>query len=366
MDPFRSLSTSDQLANFLRQQILNGALRGTMPGINQLVQSLGVNSVSVAKAVQQLEHEGLIVNQGSRRVRLIAPITITKSASLKVGMLYYDATNAFRHDALSITKELANAGHTVVTAAKSMMEMKMDAKRTADLVKSMDVDAWIIYAGSRQILEWFEQRETPAFALYGRLNNIALASMAIRKTPVISTLISKLVAFGHSRIVMLTREERRKPHLGFVEQFFIDELESHGIKTGSYNIPDWNDRPEGLEKIIHSLFQHTPPTAIIVGDSVLFHAVQVHLVNKGISAPNQISLFCNDSEQSFEWVIPDISHIKWDYRPSIRRIIQWAKNISQGKIDIKKSYSKAILFEGNTIGPAPKNLTQKANINLRS
>lgn len=354
MEPFRPLSTSEQLANHLRQQILNGVLRGNLPGVNQFVQTLGVNSVSVAKAIQQLEREGLVIHQGSRRVRLIAPITHTKPGSLKIGLLYYDAGNALRHDALVIKQELIDAGYTVVVAPKSMMEMKMDPKRIASLVRSMNIDAWIIYAGSRQVLEWFEQQDIPAFALYGRLNQVNLASMGIRKSLVLAELVRKLVGMGHKRIVMLAREERRKPHLGFLEQLFIDELEAQGIKTGAYNIPDWDDSPEGLEQVIHALFKHTPPTALIVGDSLLFHAVQVHLAQKGIFAPRNISLFCNDFEQSFMWNLPEIAHIQWDHRPSVRRVIQWAKNIAGGKDDRKKSHTKAVLHLGGTIGPVPK------------
>ena len=351
MEPFRPLSTSDQLAQHLRHEIFKGTLSGTMPGIKQLVQSLGVNSVAVTKAVQQLEREGLVAPQGDRRSRLISKTARSRQASLKVGMLYYDDTIGGRPDTLNIKQELANAGHTVVVAPKSMVEMGMDATRTARLVRSMDVDAWVVYAGSRPILEWFEQHDLPAFALHGRLDKASLAGIGVSKMPVMSALVSKLVAWGHSRIVMLAREERRKPHLGTLEQSLIYQLEAHGIHTGSYNIPDWEDTPEGLEKIIRSLFQYTPPTALIVGDSNLLHAVQVHLAQKGILAPKHISLFCNDMEQSFTWTRPEISHIRWDHRPTVRRVVQWANHVAHGKEDRKKSYINAALYEGGTIGP---------------
>ena len=73
MKPFRALNTSDQLAGHLREEILSGRLRGAMPGIQQLVKTLGVNSLAVNKAVQQLEREGLVISQGKRRQRLISP-----------------------------------------------------------------------------------------------------------------------------------------------------------------------------------------------------------------------------------------------------------------------------------------------------
>lgn len=354
MEPFRPLSTSEQLAEYLRQRIHNGTMSGAFPGINQLVCSLGVNSVAVTKAVRQLERDGLVVYQGDRKRRRIADDAQSRSTFLKLGVLYYDASNALRHDWLNIKQELLGAGHAVVSAPKTMVEMGMDAERTARMIKPIEVDAWVIYAGSRQILEWFERQEKPVFALHGRHNSVDIASISVKKAQVISSLVDKLVTLGHSRIVMLAREERRKPHLGLLEQVFIDELEANGIPTGAYNIPDWVDSPDGLEKVIHSLFQHTPPTALVVGDSSLLHAVQVHLANRGVLAPKQISLFCNDSEQSFSWTLPQVAHIRWDHRPSVRRILQWANHVTQGKVDRKKSYIKAVSYEGGTLGPAPR------------
>lgn len=354
MEPFRPLSTSDQLAQHLRNEIQKGTLSGLLPGVKQLVQSLGANSVAVTKAIRQLERDGLVTPQGDRRSRLINRTARSGKSSLKIGMLYYDATIEGRQDVLSIKQGLTHAGHTVITAPKSMLEMEMNIRRTARLVESMGADAWVIFAGSIEILEWFEQLGLPAFALHGRLNKVALAGMGVRKMPVMAALIDKLAAFGHSRIVMLAREERRKPHSGALERFFIEQLESRGIPTGPYNIPDWDDSPEGLEKVINSLFQYTPPTALIVGDSMLLHAVQVHLAQKGILAPKHISLFCNDLEQSFAWTRPEISHIRWDHRPTIRRVIQWANHVTRGKEDRKKSYVKATLYEGGTIGPVPR------------
>ena len=73
------------------------------------------------------------------------------------------------------------------------------------------------------------------------------------------------------------------------EQFFLEQLEANGIQTSPYNIPDWEDTPAGLKKVIDSTFKHTPPTALIISDPILFHAIQVHLAHKGIWAPEHIT-----------------------------------------------------------------------------
>ncbi len=351
MNSFRQKSTCDQLADHLRQEILNRTLTGAMPGIKQLVQRLGVSSSALTAAMKQLEHEGLIVSQGDRRKRLIVPSKGTTAASLRVGVLLYDASSALRYDTMTLSHELTKAGHTVIFASKSMVELGMDVERIALHVNATDVDAWVILAGSRQVLEWFTEQSKPAFALYGRSVKLSIASMTIGKTSVISTLVKKLSAIGHFRIVLLVREERRKPQLGSLEQFFLNELEANGIQTGPFNIPDWEDSPEGLQQVIDALFKHTPPTAIIIGDASLFHATQMHLARRGILAPDHISLICTDIEHSFIWNRPKIAHIQWNYGPIIRRISQWANNTAKGKEDRKQSYQKASLFEGDTIGP---------------
>jgi DNA-binding LacI/PurR family transcriptional regulator len=351
MKPFIRLSTSEQLAEHLRREIENGAISGAMPGVQQLVKILGVNSVAVGKAVQQLEHEGLVLYQGGRKSRMIVENSTRIPYSLRIGMLFYENTDELRFDVLAVRQELLRLGHTVFSCPKSMQDLGRDVDRIRMQVSRLEADAWLVFAGSVSVLEWFEKQGKPTFALYGRFHQANLASMAIRKAPVISALIEKLVGLGHRRIVLLTREERRKPMLGQFERAFIDELEKHGIMTGMFNIPDWEDTPEGLENVIHSLFRTTPPTALLVGDSTLLHATQLHLGSRGVFAPKDVSLFCNDFEPSFRWTHPKISHVQWDHRPIVRRISNWAKNVAQGREDTRKSFVKAYLREGNTIGP---------------
>ena len=354
MKPFRPLSTSDQLAQHLRAEITSGRLTGAMPGIKQIVQSLGVNSVAATKAVQQLEREGLIISQGDRRKRLISDQADSLPHSMRVGILYYDPHNLYRSDALELRQGMTDAGHTPLSAPKTMQDLGMDPQRIIRHVKSIEADAWIIYAGSFELLQWFAESDIPAFAIYGRLTSVNIAGMAIRRTHLMESLIKKLVELGHQRIVLMVREERRKPDYGLPERFFLEQLQANGIQTGPYNIPDWEETPDGLEQGLEKLFEHTPPTAMIIGDSVLFHAIQNHLSRRGINAPQDISLISNDYTESFDWTRPSVAHIQWDYRPTIRRVMQWLKNISQGREDRKRSYTKANFHDGDTIGPAPK------------
>ncbi|MDX1681159.1 MAG: substrate-binding domain-containing protein [Akkermansiaceae bacterium] len=354
MRSFRSKSTSEQLADHLRDEILNGRLTGAMPGIQQLVQTLGVNSAATTKAVRQLEREGLIISQGKRRRRLIATDVKPSKHSLRVTFLHYDAQNELRHDSLLVRQALIDAGHTPIMAPKTMQELGMNPERIARMAESADTDAWIIYAGSADTLQWFADHRLPALAIYGRFNQIAMPAIGIQRQHVDEMLTERLIRLGHRRIVWINRKERRRPKLGSSELRFLEKLESHGIQTGPYNIPDWEESPQGLGICLDRLLQHTPPTAMIICDPVLFHAIQTHLAYRGFKSPDQISLYCDDYAESFDWALPSTAHLRWDHRPVVRRVLQWTKNLRLGKEDLKQTLIKAEFADGDTIGPPPK------------
>ena len=154
-------------------------------------------------------------------------------------------------------------------------------------------------------------------------------------------------------MVMMVREERRKPQPGANEREFLKELAKLGIQTGSYNLPDWGNDHEGLHQCIDSLFKHTPPTALIFGEPALYLAARQYLADRGITAPRDVSMISMDPNPSFDWFHSPISHITWDSKPWITRVVKWADNIAMGKEDTKKTLSKASFVEGSTIGPAP-------------
>lgn len=134
---------------------------------------------------------------------------------------------------------LQKAGHAPFFAEKSLYDLGMDVQRIAAYAEKLKVDAWIISSGSREILTWFSTRAVPAFAQFGRPTALPIAGMGVRKSPAMILAVRKMIQLGHKRIVMMVREERRKPKPAIYEQAFLDELEKHGIATGPYHLPEW-------------------------------------------------------------------------------------------------------------------------------
>jgi len=158
---------------------------------------------------------------------------------------------------------------------------------------------------------------------------------------------------GRHRIVLIVREMRSKPGPGAPEQAFLDELKAQGIRSGAYNLPDWNDDAHGLRHLLESLFRTTPPSALLVSTPELFNAVQIQLARWGLNAPEDFSLICTDYHNEFQWRLPAISHLAWDSRPLVRRVVKWADNVRLGREDRRKTYTKTEFVEGGTIGSVP-------------
>jgi DNA-binding LacI/PurR family transcriptional regulator len=349
MNQWQRLSTVDQFTAHLRAGLLSGHWTGTMPGELRLAEEFGINRKTVKAALERLEQEGLLVGQGTgRRRKIVLPEGHTPPA-LRVGILVYDS--AEHEFILDLRHLLEKAGHTPFFPAKTMEDLGMDVRRVARLVQKTEADAWVVVSASREVLEWFAQQETPAFAVFGNRSGLPIAGSGPDKTPALAEATRRLVALGHRRISLLCHREHRLPQPAKAIRALFDELEAAGITTGAFNLPDWEESKEGFGRVFDSLFGTTPPTALILDEPFLFHAGFHHLARLGLRVPEDVSLVCTDPDPTFTWCAPSVAHISWDYRPVVRRVVRWARNISQGKEDTRQTMIKAEFVEEGTIGP---------------
>jgi hypothetical protein len=347
------LSGPEQVAECLRDELVRGRWTGLLPGIHTLSAELGYPRKPVERALLLLEKQGLLMPQGvGRRRKIVIPKGFTAPA-LRVRILHYQQIDLKLDYVLDLQHRLMEAGHSVGFAAKPLLELGLDAKRVAELVRKTDTDAWVVFAGSREVLEWFANQPVPAFAMFGRRRSVRIAGTGPDKLPALVAAVRRLVALGHRKIAMLVREEHRQPRPSPYARTFLDELEAHGIFTGSYHLPDWEDSGEGFRRCLDSLFRITPPTALILDEAFLFNLAQHHLARRGVLAPQHVSLVCSDPDPAFGWADPSVAHIRWDSRQVVRRIVRWADNVARGKDDRCQTLTKAEFVEGGTIAPVP-------------
>ncbi len=182
--------------------------------------------------------------------------------------------------------------------------------------------------------------------MFGTMQDLPIAGTGPDMLVALRQAIQSLTDKGHRSIVLLTREERRKPNLGKFEQVFLEELENRGISTGAYNLPDWAETDMGLRDCLESLFRITPPSAILIGDWILFLAVQNFIARKKNPSIKEVALICTEFHPSFKWCAPSIAHIYWDHTPMVRRIVKWINNIARCKDDRRQGLTVAKFIDG--------------------
>lgn len=325
-----------------------------MPGSKTLAAELGVNHKTVNAAVSLLEKEGILIPQGTGKPRRIVLPTNSQPPALRVAIFPFAQTDSQIHYIVSLQHKLIEEGHNCTMMSTSLIELDMDPKKIGRLVKKTQADAWIVVAASREVLEWFAKQPFPTFAMFGNLGDIPLPRARPDKGPAIIMATNRLIGLGHKRIVWIIRRENLTPEPRPILKQFLQHLEDNGIPSGRYNLPVWDDSPEGLQQCLEALFQHTPPTALLIDEAFIYYVVQQFLAKRGLVAPRDISLICHAPDPTFLWCNPKVSHINYDSSEWIRRALDWSRNIAHGKEDLKQTNSKCAFFEGETIGLAPK------------
>ena len=356
----RFLSKIEQVAAYVRDELASGKWHYEIPGREDLAIECGVNAKTVESALRLLERDGLLLAQGAGRRRRIAAQAQAKGA-LKITFMVYEQPGPVQisyNDPAQISyndfsHQLTRAGHSSTIAGKSLTDLGMDLRRVAKYVKGIKNDAWVIIGGPREVLEWFSQQAVPACALFGRSSQLPISAVRIDKKAAMQRAVERLVQLGHRRIVLLARTDRRKSGPGLHERMFLAELEAHGIPTGPYNLPDWENDVESYHGCLAALFGKTPPTALFIDEPPLFYAALLFLSRRGLCVPRDVSIVCHDPDRWFTWCDPVASHFNWDARPVWTHLIRWANQIAAGKDLIKHSLINAEFIEGGTIGPAP-------------
>lgn len=352
MSEFKTSRVTEQAAAHLRGELRKARWTELMPGRRVLARELGVSQSTVQGALDTLEAEGLLVAEGVGKRRKINLKARPDAARLTIRILLYDRRELAQFESRKLRHLLQEAGHLVEYAEKDLHDLGMNAKRVAAFVRRHPADAWVVNAGPRAVLEWFAEQPLPAFALFGQKAGLPIAGASPRKIPALVDAVRRLAALGHRRIVMIVREEWRNPAPGIFQQAFLDELVALGIPTGAYNLPNWEDNPEGLCRGLDSLLAMTPPTALIISEPKLFVAVRDYLAQRGFVAPRDVSLICDDPDSIFDWCRPAVAHIAWSHEPIVRRVVRWAENVAKGRDDRRQTFTLGKFIDGGTVGPA--------------
>jgi len=334
---FKPLTLVDQVANHLRREIARGRWADSIAGRKVLVRELGVNGSTVERAMGQLEKEGLLEAQGKGKPRRVRGVAVPSVPCTRVAIMLYEPADAYHALIVDLQHQLSKSGHVVSFASKSLMELRHDPKRVLAVLEKTPADAYILLAASKPVLRAVLELPAPVFALFGRMADLPMAGVGQNTLKAMREAIDCLCHHGHERIVKLTREENLKGDLGSVERDFLNHLKSRGLPTSSYNLPHWQNTPQGFHRCLEELFRVTPPTAIILDEWKLYYLARNYLAGKRGRASRDAVCISMDYHESFDWCRPLVPHFYCDQQKYAKRTVQWVNNVARGRKDVRQT-----------------------------
>lgn len=356
MIPMSRRSLSDQTAEYLRSGFRQGRWKVGVPGVVRLAGELGVSREVVRAALHQLEEEGILKAAGAGKRRELAELSGEPARRIiRVGILLAQPLqneNGFSQRLFQTIKHSAEAmGYECFFASQSLWELEAKPRRVARLVKAARADAWIVYGGTREVLEWFAMQEFPVLAVGGRAEGLAMEWIRADLKPPLEAVVDSLAAMGHRRMVLLCPGYWRKPDPGPPAAAFLARLAHWNIPASDYNLPDWEVTPEGLRSLLEALFFATPPTALLTLTPDTCDALLAFLANRGLRVPQDVSVICLMSDAVFNMRLPPLAHFEWPMQGLVRQTMRWIKGVAAGHPGRQARTCTATFVPGGTIAP---------------
>jgi DNA-binding LacI/PurR family transcriptional regulator len=321
-----------QTVTFLRAQLRDGKWAGKLPGIQVMAVECGVSHDTMRAAVRQLEADGWIVPGGSGRCREVATAVVQADPQKLRVMVFLslpieDDDSEAREVLWEMRALIEGNGHTCQFAPKTLRDLKHDLRRVKQYVGKYKVDAWVVAAATKEVLEWFASQSTPAMALGGSSLSISIAGTGWVMAGVMKQICQRLIELGHRRIVFVATEVIRRSPLADVMR---NELEARGVVTGSYHLPVWDQTPDGLQELLSNTFRISPPTALIIELTNWLPGILAFLAKAELRVPQDVSLVYLENDPSFVWHRPPISHV-WNGKEQLAaNVARWVNGLMWG------------------------------------
>lgn len=356
MKRVQRIGLTGQTVEWLREQLREGKWSGKLPGIPVMAARCGVSHNTMRAAVQRLEQEGLILSHGAGRPREVAAKAVHAGPrKLRVMVLpampLHEEDSHMRDAYQKMHALFESHGHTCLLTPTTLTDLKYNLSRVKKLVAGQQADAWVIVGASADILQWFADQPTPAFAFGGNSLKIPMAGTGLVLHDELRRIYRHMIALGHRRIVMITNSVARQS--SSLAPILREELAACGVTMANYHLPDWEESPEGLQTLLANTFQVTPPTALIVDGLNWLSGVMSFLAAANLIIPRDVSLLNLLSDATINWYRPKIAHIQWDNLELTHKVSQWVDGVARGKIDRKFRPVALKFIEAESIGRAP-------------
>lgn len=307
----KRISLTSQVVDLLRKGISEGEWSEFLPGERELCSRLAISRPTLRAALQELQKEGVIRVDKTRRRRIVGSARARKAASNVVCLLSPIPLYSVPPHTLfwidEMRDHLIEAGYRLEIHHGERFYREDPNKSLASLVQQTRAAGWLLWLSTARMQRWFEARNVPCLVMGSSHRGISLPSLDLDQRSVCRHAVSQFLARGHKRIAFIIHSG------GFAGDLeSIEGIEEAHAQFGGAALPPeivWhNSTPEGILQKLNGLFRRSqPPTAFLVARSATVLTVLGYLLKRGLEFPKDALLISRDHDPFLEYVVPTVA-----------------------------------------------------------
>ena len=349
-----------ETAATLKQWITAGVLQDVLPGELDLKARLRVGRDTLRLALELLTNEQWVEpsTQGrKRRIRVQKfpqpkhqagselPVTFLSPYRVQQGQTVLEMEHT--------EKRLVELGRNLQYVSPDIFHLKHPEHQLKNLVGTHPSSAWVLYASSNPVQEWFAKQGLPTLIHGWPYQDVNLPYVAKDWDPAGFHLGLNLIRHGHRRIGMFEYKERGVGAM-LIESGLRRAIETAG--NGAKLLMFKDERTaESIARAYEAAFKlRKRPTAMVLTSSNHLLTSFYWMVSKGIRVPGDVSLVVMPNDTWYSEFYPALCH----YRPNTNAFSHGIADrvlelVEHGRV-IRKSLAVPVEYApGATIGPAP-------------
>lgn len=326
-----------QTFGILREKICSGDWVRLLPPERELCNWLVISRGTLRKALVCLKREGWVKSAQGRRWGITASRRrpVRRASPTRLALLMPFSLNVVAPFEIywidSLREHLQDAGYRL----EVFQELDFRGWRSNEVLEALAREVrpagWVLRSAPANVQQWFSERSLPCVVVGSRHSGVALPSVDRDLPAVCRHAVGRLVAKGHTRLVLLIPDSGLAGDLA-CEQSFLETAERLlRPQNGEALIAHHQGRPDSIVHRLATLTQRRPPpTGFLVTDTRYTLSALGYFLRQGLRLPNDVALISRDSDHFLEFVVPTLARYATNPTLFARRVSRVVLRLVEG------------------------------------
>lgn len=299
-----------QVAEHIKQQIVEGRWVEWLPGERSLAESLQISRRTLTAAVAQLNKEGVLRSEAGRGSRILKEAGTKASATSAklVGLLTPEPLDVMRPGTILWVNDLRAILAEEGCLLTSFQGHKYFSKRPGNALKRLIAgnpqSCWVVAQTTLETQRWLDEHAIPSVIAGTRHVGVNLPDVDVDTHALCYHAASMLLRLGHRKIALLLTESP-----GYVASEHDAEAgfrAAFAHNGDSVPIVTYHQRSQPhLVRVLSRMFNGADfPTAVIATHGMDYLTVTSFLAQRGLRVPEQVSVVARNDDAFLDALLP--------------------------------------------------------------